>query len=150
MSENYYENLNPEQKKVVDWFTETANDNFLKKTIQNATGFRPSNEDLEGISISLITGRKIKIQEIDYFLPHLSSEFFRIKVSEALSEANIPIPQEKWFTNLTEVGNVGAASAYLILEELFHSGKLKKGDKLLLMVPESSRFSYAYSLLTVC
>jgi 3-oxoacyl-[acyl-carrier-protein] synthase-3 len=50
---------------------------------------------------------------------------------------------------LSWVGNVGAASPYLMLEELFHSGKLKAGDKLLMGIPESARFNYAYALLTV-
>ena len=59
------------------------------------------------------------------------------------------IPMSKWFTNLSWVGNVGAASPYLMLEELFHSGKLKKGDLLLMGIPESARFNYAYALLTV-
>ncbi len=91
----------------------------------------------------------LELSNIDYFLPHLSSEFFRKKVAEALEHFGHPIPQEKWFTNLTRVGNVGSASIYLMMEELFYSGKLKKGDKILLSVPESARFSYAYSLLTV-
>ena len=52
--------------------------------------------------------------------------------------------------NLARVGNVGAASIYLALDELMTSGKLKKGDKILLSVPESGRFSYAYAYLTVC
>jgi len=98
----------------------------------------------------VLNKRKLNINDINYFLPHLSSMFFKTKIFDALTEAKIPIPEEKWFTNLTNIGNVGAASAYLILEELFYSGKLKKGDKILLMVPESARFSYAYSLLTVC
>jgi 3-oxoacyl-[acyl-carrier-protein] synthase-3 len=97
----------------------------------------------------ILNKRHLNINDITYFLPHLSSDLFRMKIFNALTEANIPIPEEKWFTNLTHVGNVGAASAYLMLEELFYSGKLKKGDKILLMVPESARFSYAYSLLTV-
>lgn len=59
------------------------------------------------------------------------------------------IPYEKWFVNLTTLGNVGAASAYFMVHELFKSGKLKKGEKLLVLVPESSRFSYMYALLTV-
>jgi 3-oxoacyl-[acyl-carrier-protein] synthase-3 len=37
-----------------------------------------------------------------------------------------------------------------MLEELASSGKLKKGDNILLSVPESARFAYAYALLTVC
>ncbi len=89
------------------------------------------------------------IASLDYFLPHLSSEFFRDKVAEALTKMGGHIPQEKWFTNLTRVGNVGSASIYLMLEELFYSGNLKKGQKILISVPESARFSYSYALLTV-
>ncbi len=98
----------------------------------------------------IVEKRKFDIKNIDYFLPHLSSEFFRSKISELLDEADMHISQEKWFTNLTKVGNVGAASIYLMLEELMNSDKLIKGNQILLMVPESARFSYAYALLTVC
>ena len=94
--------------------------------------------------------RNFSVNDIQYFLPHISSEFFRSKIAEMLEQKGMPIPQEKWFTNLTRVGNVGAGSIYLMVDELFKSGKLKKGEKLLLMVPESSRFSYSYCLLTVC
>jgi 3-oxoacyl-[acyl-carrier-protein] synthase-3 len=48
------------------------------------------------------------------------------------------------------VGNVGAAFVYLMVDELFQSGKLKTGDRIFLAVPESARFSYMFSLLTVC
>jgi 3-oxoacyl-[acyl-carrier-protein] synthase-3 len=91
----------------------------------------------------------IKAAEIDYFLPHISSMFFKEKVYQGLAEVGVVIPYEKWFINLTRVGNVGAASAFLMLEELFHSKKLKKGEKIFLMVPESARFSYAFVSLTV-
>ncbi len=85
----------------------------------------------------------------DFFLPHLSSLFFRNKIIEETIRFGIEIPQEKWFTNLDTVGNIGAASAFVMLEELFHSDKLKKGNTILIMVPESARFSYTYIMLTV-
>jgi 3-oxoacyl-[acyl-carrier-protein] synthase-3 len=91
----------------------------------------------------------VKSEEVDYFLPHMSSEFFKDKIFTRLIENGTGIPYEKWFVNLSQVGNVGAASVYFMVDELFHSGKLKAGDKILLLVPESSRFSYVYSLLTV-
>ena len=90
------------------------------------------------------------VDEISYFLPHMSSEFFKSKIADKLMENGMTIPEEKWFTNLTSVGNVGAGSIYLMIDELFNSGKLKKGEKILLIVPESSRFSYVFSMLTVC
>ncbi|OFX26309.1 MAG: hypothetical protein A2041_03305 [Bacteroidetes bacterium GWA2_31_9b] len=88
-------------------------------------------------------------KDVDYFLPHLSSMFFKQKLYDELKVQGIEVSDEKWFTNLTRVGNVGSASIYIILDELFHSGNLKKDEKILIMVPESGRFSYAYAYLTV-
>ncbi len=88
-------------------------------------------------------------EEIDYFLPHMSSEFFRSKIEIEAEKVGCPLPQSKWFTNLSKFGNVGAASAFLMMEELFNSDQLKKGDQILVMSPESARFSYAYVKLTV-
>ena len=87
--------------------------------------------------------------EITYFLPHISSLYFKDRLYEELKKLGIDIPLERWFLNLPQVGNVGSASPYLMLEELFNSQKLQKGDTLLLSVPESGRFSYSYALLKV-
>ena len=104
-----------------------------------------------GVGLSAALNKHgIKSEEIDYFLPHMSSEFFKDKIFQQLIINGTGIAYDKWFVNLSQVGNVGAASVYLMVDELFHSGKLKVGDKILLLVPESARFSYMYSLLTVC
>ena len=86
---------------------------------------------------------------ITYFLPHISSCYFKERLYEALKGVGIDIPLERWFINLPEVGNVGSASAYLMVEALMQSGKLKTGDTILLSVPESGRFSYSYAFLRV-
>ncbi len=86
---------------------------------------------------------------VDHFLPHMSSEFFKNQVRENMKSIGLDIPFEKWFYNLPQVGNVGSASPFLMLEELFHSGRLKRGEHILVMVPESARFTYAYIYLTV-
>ncbi len=87
--------------------------------------------------------------DIDYFLPHISSYFFKKGFYDEMKKSGIEIPLEKWFLNLEKVGNMGAASIYIMLEELMNSGDLKKGDRILLFVPESSRFSYIHTYLTV-
>lgn len=86
---------------------------------------------------------------VDFFLPHMSSEFFRQQIIDYLQKIGLSIPTDKWFYNLTQVGNVGSASPFLMLEELMESGRLYKGARILIMVPESARFSYAYTHLTV-
>ena len=92
----------------------------------------------------------IRASEIDYYLPHISSEYFRVPLDEGMRAQGIAIPQDRWFTNLSDVGNIGSASIYIIMEELFHSGKLEPGMKVLAFVPESARFTYAFMLMTVC
>lgn len=88
--------------------------------------------------------------QIDYFLPHVSSHYFVTGLKKSLEEKGVGVADDKWFMNLARVGNVGSASIYLALEELFNSGKLQRGQKILLSVPESGRFSFAYAYLTVC
>lgn len=97
----------------------------------------------------LVDSGKLDPSSIDYFLPHYSSGYFRDKVYEGMKKANCDIPQTKWFTNLSEKGNTGSASIYVIIEELFHSGKLNVGERLLCYIPESGRFSTAFMQLEV-
>lgn len=93
--------------------------------------------------------RELKADEVSWFLPHYSSKYFEKEVYESLVKADFEIPKERWFTNLTTCGNTGSASIYIMLEELFNSKRLTKGEKILCYVPESGRFSSSFMLLKV-
>jgi 3-oxoacyl-[acyl-carrier-protein] synthase-3 len=99
--------------------------------------------------LKLIDLGRVRPDEIDWLLCHYSSHFFRGQIVELLDKAGCMIPEERWFTNLYTRGNTGCASIYLMLEELFHSGKLQPGQKIFCFVPESGRFTTAYMMLTV-
>ncbi len=90
-----------------------------------------------------------KDQEITWYLPHISSYFFYEKLQTLMVERGFDIPDERWFTNLAHKGNTGSASIFIMLDEFIRSGKAKDGEKILLMIPESGRFSVTYALLTV-
>jgi len=105
---------------------------------------------VEKILTEIIQKKGLTAKEIDYFVPHYSSAFFREKVANGLKKIGFEIPYERWFTNLSSKGNTGSAAIYILLEELFNSGNLKAGQKILCYVPESGRFSSAFMLLTVC
>ena len=74
--------------------------------------------------------------------------FFYEKLNDEIATRNIALTKEKWFTNLNSVGNIGSAAIYVGLEELIRTKEIKQGDKILLLVPESGRFSYGTVLLT--
>lgn len=97
-----------------------------------------------------ITKNGVAPEDITYYLPHISSYFFKDGLYEEMKKQGVDIPLENWFLNLDRVGNIGSASIYVMLEELVNSCQLKKGDRILLSVPESARFSYTYAFLTVC
>ena len=99
--------------------------------------------------LELIESGKINPAKIDWFLCHYSSHFFRHQIIDLLEQAGAMIPEERWFTNLYTKGNTGCASIYLMLEELFNSGKLQSGEKICCFVPESGGFTTAYMMLTV-
>lgn len=66
-----------------------------------------------------------------------------------MKEKELSLDTEKWFTNLTRVGNIGSASIYVMLDELCHTRQLHNGELIYLIVPESGRFSYTTVLLEV-
>ncbi len=103
-----------------------------------------------GYLIELLNEKQIGADDIDYFLPHISSYFFQPKIFDFMKKAGFTIPYKRWFLNLENVGNIGAGSIYVMLDELLRTKPLEKGQKILLVVPESARFSYAFALLTVC
>jgi 3-oxoacyl-[acyl-carrier-protein] synthase III len=93
---------------------------------------------------ALINKRGLGQRRIDWFLPHMSSNYFAKPIEQSLAELGLDIPRDRWFTNLTEKGNTGSASPFIMLDELFRSGRLKRGDTLLLFAPESGRFSSGF------
>ena len=97
--------------------------------------------------VQIIAKRSLKTEDIDWFLPHYSSGFFRDKVAAGLANAGLPIAQEKWFTNLAAKGNTGSASIYIILEEFMRRFPVERGQKVLCYIPESGRFSTCFMLL---
>lgn len=90
---------------------------------------------------------KIDTDDITYVIPHLSSMYFYNILEQEFKQRKIDLPTTKWYTNLTSVGNMGSASPFVALNSLIETGCLKKGDTILLIVPESGRFSCGTALL---
>ena len=97
----------------------------------------------------VLAEHNVKAEEIDYVIPHVSSMFFYEKLNDEIKARGMALTKDKWFTNLTSVGNIGSAAIYVALDELMRTKNLKQGDKILLLVPESGRFSYGVVLLTI-
>lgn len=96
----------------------------------------------------IVADRGLKPADIDWFLPHMSSEYFRPRIAEAMRSIGLDVPQQRWFSNLVSTGNTGSAAIYIMLDELLRSGRVRNGQRLLLFIPESGRFSSGFVHLT--
>jgi 3-oxoacyl-[acyl-carrier-protein] synthase-3 len=96
-----------------------------------------------------IRKRKLCADCVDWLVPHYSSDWFRQRMYDGIAALGLEVPYERWFTNLNTKGNIGSASIYVILDELMMSGRLQSGQKILCMVPESARMTFAFLHLTV-
>jgi 3-oxoacyl-[acyl-carrier-protein] synthase-3 len=99
--------------------------------------------------LGLIDDGLIRIPEIDHVVSHYSAHSLREEVVRLLTKAGAMIDETKWFSNLATKGNTGAASIFILLEELYHSGALRKGERILCHVPESGRALNGFMLLEV-
>ncbi|HZN08261.1 MAG TPA: 3-oxoacyl-[acyl-carrier-protein] synthase III C-terminal domain-containing protein [Pyrinomonadaceae bacterium] len=102
-----------------------------------------------GRYFELIEAGKFSPSEVDWMVCHYSSHHFRGKIFDLLQKGGGMIPEDRWFTNLYTKGNTGSASIFIMLEELINEGRLRPGQKILCMVPESGRFIVSFMHLTV-
>ena len=81
-------------------------------------------------------------------LPHMSSYYFEPAVKKTIAKLS-PNRNVPYWTNLRTVGNTGAASIFIMLDEYLKTQPVAAGDCILLFVPESGQFNYVLISLTV-
>ncbi|MDM3871702.1 beta-ketoacyl-ACP synthase III [Porticoccus sp. W117] len=102
-----------------------------------------------GYYLSLMDKHGFNPESIDYYLPHYSAKSLGEEMKKLMKSAGAMIPEERWFNNLTTVGNTGSASIFLMLEELLREQDLQPGQTILCFVPESGRCIASFMHLTV-
>ncbi len=102
-----------------------------------------------GHYLSLIEEGLIDPNGIDHVVSHYSAESLKTEVVKLLNKAGAMIDEEKWFSNLRYKGNTGTASIFILLNELFYSGKLNPGEIILCHVPESGQAFNSFVMLEV-
>jgi 3-oxoacyl-[acyl-carrier-protein] synthase-3 len=102
-----------------------------------------------GEFMRLVDAGRIDPHAVDWFLCHFSAHGLREEMARLATQAGCMIPEERWFTNIYDKGNVGAAAIFLMLDDLLRSGRLRHGQKILLAVPESGQCIISYAGLTV-
>ncbi|KQZ08028.1 hypothetical protein ASD23_05950 [Agromyces sp. Root1464] len=91
----------------------------------------------------------VDVHHLDHVVCHYSTNAFRDAAFDGLRRRIPSLDTDKWYSNLETRGNTGAASIFIALEEAWSTGRFRPGETILLAVPESGRFSFAFAHLTV-
>jgi 3-oxoacyl-[acyl-carrier-protein] synthase-3 len=102
-----------------------------------------------GVYLEKVDLRRIVPDSVDWLLCHYSAQSLREEIVSLLEKTDAMIPQQKWFSNLPRVGNIGSASIWVMLDEFLKSGRLQRGQKVLCVVPESGRALVGFMMLEV-
>jgi len=97
--------------------------------------------------VSLVEQGLVHSDQVDHFLCHYSSQRFAPVVADCLDRARLTIPAARWYSNLAWRGNTGSASILIMLHDFLRERTVRPGEKVLLFVPESGRFTVAFALL---
>ena len=83
---------------------------------------------IEEVMDKVIEESKLSYEDISYYVPHQAN----MRIIKAAAQ-KIGQPLEKFQVSIEETGNVSSASVPMALHDLMMTGKVKKGDKIMLM-----------------
>lgn len=89
--------------------------------------FKIAVKTMEEAALEALSANKMTIDDVDLFIPHQANARILNAVSERLG-----LPREKTMMNLDRFGNTSAASIPLALDEAVRSGRVNRGDVVLL------------------
>ena len=104
-------------------------DNINKKIYMDGTAiYKFAVTETVRIIKEILEENKLNIEDIKYIIPHQSNQRILDSISKRLN-----IPQEKVYTNLSNVGNTFCASIPIAFSEIFNQNKNNKNDKIILL-----------------
>jgi 3-oxoacyl-[acyl-carrier-protein] synthase III len=89
--------------------------------------FKVAVRSLEDVSRRVFDQAGICPQQLDLFIPHQANQ----RITDAVRE-RLGVPTEKVYSNISRVGNTSSASIPICLDECVRSGRIKKGDLILM------------------
>ncbi len=71
----------------------------------------------------------LSVEDVDWVVPHQAN----MRIITAIS-SRVGIPMDQFVVNLDRLGNTTAATVPLALDEAIRDGRIKSGDKVLMIV----------------
>lgn len=89
--------------------------------------FKVAVRSLEEVSRRVLRDAGVSIDQLALMIPHQANQ----RITDAI-RSRLGVPEEKVYANISRVGNTSSASIPICLDECVRSGKIKKGDLILM------------------
>ena len=96
--------------------------------------FKQAVNAMTNASMEALERTGLSINDITCIIPHQAN----FRIIDAIAD-RLKVPEQKFFLNLAQYGNTGAAAVAIALDEAHRSGRFGPGDKVLLVVFGSGR-----------
>jgi 3-oxoacyl-[acyl-carrier-protein] synthase-3 len=90
--------------------------------------FETAVSEMQGLVLNSLKDANLTLSDIDYFIFHQASRNIVKNVADALN-----LSEDKYYRNFHNKGNMTSASTAVALSEASEEGKIKKGDKVLIL-----------------
>ncbi len=91
--------------------------------------FKQAVNAMTSASIEVLDRAGLTVEDVALIIPHQANE----RIIDAIKD-RLKVPKEKFFMNLDRTGNTGAAAVAIALDEAHRSGRIRPGDKVLMVV----------------
>ena len=91
--------------------------------------FKQAVSAMTSASVEILERTGLSINDIACIIPHQAN----VRIIDAIAD-RLKIGKDKFFLNLEQYGNTGAAAVAIALDEAHRQGRFQNGDKLLLVV----------------
>lgn len=107
---------------------ENADQNLATLAMLGKEVFKHAVTRMKQSALKVIERANLTADDIDLVVPHQAN----LRIIDALAE-RLKIPSERVFTNLQKYGNTSAAAVAIALDEANRSGRIKKGDHIVVV-----------------
>ncbi|ACA87452.1 3-oxoacyl-ACP synthase III family protein [Shewanella woodyi] len=103
----------------------------------NTEAVRANGSQLFELGLQAVLSRGYQLDDFRYILPHQANGYIDLMLAEALG-----IEPERIINDAKGLGNLGSAAIWVSFAKLVNSGKLRRGDKVLILGAEATKYLY--------
>ena len=108
--------------------TDNVNEKLATLAMRGNEVFRHAVNRMKNSANNVIAAAGLQPEDIDLIIPHQAN----LRIINAIG-SRLAIPEDRVFVNLHKYGNTSAASIPIAMDEAVKSGRIKKGDKIILV-----------------